>query len=52
MIPGEELWGEIKGILEDRIPFKKVLGLKVLSNNVIQLRVHFKIRDYLMSNFM
>ena len=52
MIFTEELFEKVKGIVEERIPFNKVLGLKVRSIDEEQLQVYFKMRDDLVGNFM
>ena len=52
MIFSEELFDKIKGIVEERIPFNKVLGLKVRSIDEKHLQVYFKMRDDLVGNFI
>ena len=52
MIFTEELFEKVKGIVEERIPFNKVLGLKVCSIDEEHLQVYFKMNDDLVGNFM
>ncbi len=47
----EELFLTIREIFEDKIPFNRVLGLKVESLNYDIAKVRFEIRDELIGNY-
>ena len=47
-----QLWSQLSEVVEEKIPFNKVLGIKLESVKSNAVRVRFDMQDHLIGNFM